>query len=143
MTLQWIYEPSAKWDAHKTRIVGGAPVGVFDSRYRVLREGDLIPCEWWHAEQDGRVVGFGWLDVSWGDAEILLASDVEARGHGVGTFILEHLEAEAFARGLNYLYNLVRPTHPERERVSKWLEKRGFKRSEDGRLLRAVLKRPS
>ena len=74
----------------------------------------------------------------WGDAEILLATDPEHRGQGVGTFVLEHLEHEAKERGLNYVYNTVRPTHPDREAVTAWLEKRGFEPSEDGSLLRAV-----
>lgn len=143
MTLRWIQEESpAKWDAGKARIVGRAPAGVFDSRFAKLTDGALVPAEWWRVEDEGRVVGYGWLDVNWGDAEILLATDPESRKRGVGTFILEHLEAEAFARGLNYLYNTVRATHPDRAALSAWLEKRGFTGSEDGRMLRAVVKRP-
>jgi len=138
VSLRWIRDNPARWDVHKAKIVGGAPVGVFDTRYRACREGDLIPCEWWRVERDGEVVGFGWLDVVWGDAEILLATDPEAAGSGVGGFILEQLEAEASSRGLRYLYNVVRPTHPRAAEVTRWLEKRGFHASEDGRLTRGV-----
>jgi len=140
MPLEWIRESPARWDADKTRIVAGADTGIFDARYRQCSDGDLVPGEWWRVEDAGRVVGHGWLDTVWGDAEILLAVDVEARRRGVGTFILDHLEAEARDRGLNYLYNVVRATHPRREELTAWLRKRGFRPDEDGRLLRAVVR---
>lgn len=141
LELRWIAESPPRWDGDKARIVGGAPVGVFDTRFQSLRPGDLVPGEWWRVESGGRVVGYGWLDVSWGDAEILLATDPEVRRSGVGTFIVDRLEDEARARGLNYLYNVVRPTHPERDQITAWLTKRGFVSSDDGRLLRTVVKR--
>jgi ribosomal protein S18 acetylase RimI-like enzyme len=139
MKLDWIRESPAKWDEEKKRIIGDAPTGIFDRRYRELAPGTLLPGEWWRVEDEGRVVGYGWLDVVWGDAEILLATEPEARGHGVGSFIVEGLEREARARGLNYIYNVVRPTHPDAEALSAWLEKRGFEPSEDGSLMRAVV----
>lgn len=137
--MEWIHEPNAQWDEDKARIVAGAGEGVFDTRYGELEKGSRVPAEWWHVELEGRVVGYGWLDVNWGDAEILLATDPEHRGQGVGSFILKHLEAEASKRGLRYLTNVVRPTHPDADRVRAWLEKRGFSASPDGRLLRAVV----
>jgi GNAT superfamily N-acetyltransferase len=140
MPFSWIHENPAMWDAGKARIVGAAPKGIFDSRYAAARIGDIVPGEWWRAEEDGRTVGYGWLDVNWGDAEIVLATDPEARGRGVGGFILSRLEDEARARGLNYLYNIVRPTHPDGPRVAAWLEGHGFSASVDGRLLRAVVR---
>lgn len=140
MSLDWIRESPARWDADKARIVGSADIGIFDSRYARCTEGALVPGEWWRVEDSGRVVGYGWLDTVWGDAEILLATDAGERGRGVGTFTLDHLEAEARARGLNYLYNLVRPTHPRPRELTAWLERRGFRADEDGRLLRAVVK---
>lgn len=140
MTLKWIAENPARWDDDKARIVGAAPAGVFDSRYRQLRVGERPPGEWFRVEDGAGVVGYGWLDVNWGDAEILLATDASARGKGVGTFVLEKLAEEAHARGLNYLTNVVRPTHPDAARVSAWLSRRGFHASEDGRLLRAAIK---
>ncbi|MBX3271775.1 MAG: GNAT family N-acetyltransferase [Sandaracinaceae bacterium] len=138
MTLSWIRERNAVWNADKARIVGRAPAGIFDTRYGKLEEGDLVPAEWWRVEDDGRTVAYGWLDVNWGDAEILLATEPEARGRGVGTFVLKHLELEARARGLNYMYNLVRPTHPHGEQLTAWLVRRGFEAARDGRLVRSV-----
>ena len=79
MTLRWIRETPAHWDANKARIVGGAPPGIFDTRYKTCKIGELVPGEWWRVEDDAAVVGYGWLDVVWGDAEILLATDPSAQ----------------------------------------------------------------
>ncbi|MCC6648010.1 MAG: GNAT family N-acetyltransferase [Polyangiaceae bacterium] len=139
MSFRWIREGTTRWDEAKRRIVGGAPPGVFDDRYRALADGALVPCEWWRVEDaDARVVGFGWLDVVWGDAEILLAVAPEAERRGVGAFILSSLEAEARSRGLGYLTNVVRATHPRAEVVTRFLEGRGFVRQTDGRLVKRV-----
>lgn len=138
MAMTWIHESPARWDAEKARIVGGGPAGMFDYRYRSLRQGDLVGGEWWRAEEGGRVVGYGWLDVSFGDAEILLATDPECRGRGVGAFVLEHLDAEARARKLNYLTNVIKPSHPQGAVIARWLQRHGFRASDDGRLVRAV-----
>ena len=136
MSLEWIKETPPYWDGNKTAVVGGAPAGVFEMPS--YSDGDLIAAEWWRVEEDGNVVGYGWMDHTWGDAEILLAVGSEARGRGVGTFILDRLEEEARDRGLNYMFNVVRPTHPDREGVTRWLEGRGFKASDDGLLKRQV-----
>lgn len=138
MSLIWIHESPARWDEGKARIIGGAPPGVFDTRYRDARPGQTVPCEWWRVELGGQTVGYGWLDVMWGDAEILLATDPGARRQGVGAFILDRLEDEVRTRGVHYLYNIVRPTHPRAADVTRWLVERGFQAAEDGRLLRRV-----
>lgn len=132
--MDWIKEGPTRWDEDKQRIVGDAPVGIFDRRYSELTKGDIVPGEWWRVEDGGKVVGYGWLDIVWGDAEILLATAPESQGKGVGSFILGQLEKEARRRGVNYLYNIVRPTHPRRDRVTAWLKERGFEASEDGSL---------
>lgn len=136
MSLEWIHESPAHWDRNKAALLGAAPDGAFE--LGAWREGELIPDEWWRVEQDGAVLGYGWMDCTWGDAEILLAVDPASRGRGVGTFILDHLELEAAAQGLNYLYNVVRPAHREREAVTRWLVERGFVPSSDGLLRRRV-----
>jgi ribosomal protein S18 acetylase RimI-like enzyme len=141
MALQWIEDSPAYWDAEKSRLIGRAPAGIFDVRYQRCETGELLPGTWWRVELDGKIVGFGWLDVIWGDAEILVATDPEARGQGVGSFILEQLESEAHKRGLNYLYNIVRPTHPSRDQVAAWLVSRGFEESDDGSLFRAIARK--
>lgn len=139
--LRWIPENPPSWDDGKARIVGGVDDGIFD--FSSLSAGDLVPGEWWRVERDGGVIGFGWMDTTWGDAEITLAVDPGARAGGVGTFILDRLEREAAQRGLNYLYNTVRPTHPQREAVTRWLEARRFVASDGGLLKRAVRRDPA
>lgn len=137
MSLTW-HRDIPVWDANKRRIVGGTAAGVLDSRYSDLQEGTTVPCSWFRVEREGTVVGYGWVDVNWGDAEILLATDSAAEEAGVGTFILNNLDEEARRMGLAYTYNTVRSTHPEGEKVSNWLQKRGFEKNPDGRLTRRV-----
>jgi hypothetical protein len=60
----------------------------------------------------------------------------------VGSFILQQLEREAFARGLRYLYNEVRAEHPEYDQVMAWLCARGFARKGESALLRAPVRTP-
>lgn len=137
MDMQWIREQSPSWDAEKARIVGGAPAGIFD--VAGFEPGEVVPGEWWRVQQDGLVLGYGWMDVVWGDGEILLAVAPDAQGHGVGAFIVEHLVDEARARGLGYVYNTVRPNHPQRQRVTTWLLGQGFSSADHGeRLQRQV-----
>lgn len=141
-TWAWVAEGQpSRWDEHKARIVGGEAPGVFDSRYSERSVGDLLPGYWWRVEEDGRVIGYGWMDVVWGDAEVLLAVARDQRGRGVGSFVMEQLEREAFKRGLRYVTNVVRPTHPEKDRIAGWLEKREFASGEDGRHFRSVATR--
>jgi len=134
MGFKWIAEHPAHWDEAKAKIVGGAPEGIFEIGDR--SPGELVPGEWWRVEDDNGVAGYGWMDVTWGDAEILLAVASDRQGAGVGSFILDRLEEEATHQGLNYMLNVVRPTHPDREGIGAWLGKRGFSRSHDDDLLR-------
>ncbi len=139
MTLSWNHESPAYWDASKARIVGSAPEGVFN--FDNQSEGDLVAGDWWRAENDGKVVGYGWMDTVWGDAEVLVAVDPTAQNQGVGTFIMDRLEDEARARGLNHLYNVIPSAHPDPTSLGGWLAKRGFSPSEDGRVLRRIVRR--
>ena len=142
MSFRWMQENPAYWDSGKQAIVGAAPAGIFEPP--AYEPGDLVAGEWWRVEENGDVVGYGWMDTNWGgDAEVLLSVAPGRSGHGVGSFILDQLEREAAARGLNYLYNVVRPTHPGREAVTRWLERRGFVAADDGQLRRRVRFRPT
>ncbi len=134
MALKWIREDPARWDADKQRILGAAPAGVFDVDHR---DGAIVPGQWGRAERDGHVVGYGWMDVTWGYAPVLVAVDPEARGQGVGTFLLDQLEAEAREEGLAYVFNAIPDAHPDPEGLARWLQERGFQPSQqDGKLLR-------
>lgn len=136
MALEWTHEDTPRWDEGKARIVGGAPPGSLE--VPKLEPGDLVPGEWFRVGEDGTTVGYAWMDCNWGDAEILLAIESERRGRGIGAFVLDRLEAEAASRGLNYLVNAVRPSHPQRAEVTRWLESHGFSPSGDGLLKRRV-----
>lgn len=140
MTLTWERENPAVWDAAKARIVGGAPSGLFVT-LRSSVDGVLLPGEWWRVDRDGEPVGYGWMDVTWGDAEILLAVDPQAQRHGVGTFVLDRLDEEAARQGVRYLYNVVPAGHPDPARLTSWLEGRGFVASGEGGLLRRQVSR--
>lgn len=138
MALRWIHENGPRWDANKARIVGEAPQGVFSF---AQREGDLVPGEWWRVEDErGTPLGYGWMEVTWADAEILLVVAKDAQGQGVGSFIVDRLHEEARARGLNYLMNAVPPTHPQAPQLREWLEKRGFAPHGEGELLRSTVR---
>jgi N-acetylglutamate synthase-like GNAT family acetyltransferase len=134
--LEWIHEGDPCWDADRERVFATVPEQVFRSASR--RPGEPLSSDWWRVEQDGRVVGYGWLDDVWGDAEILLAVDGAERGRGIGGFIVDRLEQEAAARGLNYVLNVVRADHPQRAAVSAWFAAHGFTAAEDGRLRKHV-----
>jgi GNAT superfamily N-acetyltransferase len=133
--LTWAHEASPTWDADKQRVIGSAPEGALDLSYAA---GAPLPGDWWSARTaDGAVVGYGWLDATWGgDAEILLAVDASAQKQGVGSFVIGHLEDEAAARGLNYVYNTVRASHPHRDDVHDWLAVRGYRGSTSDTTLR-------
>ena len=138
MALSWSHESPAIWNEDKQRIIGGAPPGVFS--LGPFRTGDVVPGDWWHVEEAGRVVGYGWMDHSWGDAEVLLAVDPARQAGGVGTFILDRLEDEAAGRGINYLYNVVPDAHPDKPGLTRWLQRRGFTASHEGGLLRRAVR---
>jgi GNAT superfamily N-acetyltransferase len=134
--LRWVKDDDPRWDADRERVFATIGTDVFPGLARQM--GDQLPSDWWRVEDGGRVVAYGWLDDVWGNAEILLAVDESARGTGAGAFALARLEDEAAARGLNYVVNVVRDTHPEREAVTGWFLAHGFSGTDDGRLGKQV-----
>ncbi|MCB9688980.1 MAG: GNAT family N-acetyltransferase [Alphaproteobacteria bacterium] len=135
MELTWTRETTPSWDADKQRIVGGAPEGVFEA-LRSSAPGTVLPGDWWRVERGGRPVAYGWMDVNWGDAEILLAVDPSENRHGLGTYVIDRLDEEAAKQGLRYLYNVVPEGHPDAHGLAGWLERRGFQTSGEGWMLR-------
>jgi N-acetylglutamate synthase-like GNAT family acetyltransferase len=134
--LTWVKDDDPRWDADRERVFATVPEGVFRAEART--PGERLSSDWWCVQDGDRVVGYGWLDDVWGDAEILLAVEESARGTGAGAFALARLEEEAAARGLNYVMNVVRDTHPERAAVTEWFLAHGFTGTEDGRLRKRV-----
>jgi N-acetylglutamate synthase-like GNAT family acetyltransferase len=137
VSLHWTKEDAPRWDADKQRLFGAdelAAVG-FDEP----ATGAALADEWWQVtDDDGSVLGYGWLDSEWGDAEITFVVGSGNRGRGVGAFILDRLEAEAAERGLNYIYNVVPDSHPNRAWMTHWLTLHGFFPSASGELRRQV-----
>jgi N-acetylglutamate synthase-like GNAT family acetyltransferase len=134
--LRWVKDDDPRWDADRERVFATVGPGVFPAVAQ--QPGERLPSDWWRVEDRGRVVGYGWLDDVWGDAEILLAIEEPARGTGAGAFALARLEDEAAARGLNYVLNVVRDTHPDRDAVTAWFLAHGFTGTDDGRLRKQV-----
>ena len=137
MGWTWDAEPAPSWDAAKADAF--APAGPAPHGLGEPAPGEALGDAWWRvADDDGEVLGFGRLDDTWGDAEVLVAVVSAHRGRGVGAWAMDHLEAEAAARSLNYVYNVVPMTHPEREEVTAWLVARGFEARDSGELRRRV-----
>jgi GNAT superfamily N-acetyltransferase len=135
MGLSWVRDSRPVWDADKQRVIGGAPPGALDLHHE---PGAGVPGDWWCAQDDdGTVVGYAWLDSTWGgDAEVLLAVDPSAQNRGVGTFLLSHIEQEAARQGVNYVYNKVRATHPDHDGLHDWLAVRGYEGGNTADVLR-------
>jgi GNAT superfamily N-acetyltransferase len=125
MTLNWVKEDTPRWDPDKQRLFG--PGELAAAGYEQSAPGALLADEWWRVtDDDGTVVGYGRLDSEWGDAEITFLVDPTRRGAGIGAFILDRLEEEAAARGLNYIYNVIPSTHPDPAWITHWLILHGF-----------------
>lgn len=134
----WVRETPARWDGAKAAVFGELDPGLFG-----IERADLdapLGDEWWRVEDGTGVLGYGRLDESWGDAEILIVVGADGHGRGVGAFILDRLQHEAATRHLNYVYNVVPAGHPERGRVAAWLRRRGFTENTDGELRKRVIR---
>jgi GNAT superfamily N-acetyltransferase len=134
--MRWVRETPAHWDSDKQRVLGDLAPELFG--FGSPDVGDVLADEWWRVEDGDGVLGYGRLDDTWGDAEILVLVDPLRRGSGVGAFILERLEKEAAARHLNYIYNVVPDRHPDPEKVTDWLTAHGFAPNAVGELRKQV-----
>jgi ribosomal protein S18 acetylase RimI-like enzyme len=134
--FEWTREDSPRWDADKQRVFGPAEIAA--TGLTPPAAGAPVADEWWHVtDAAGTIVGYGWLDSEWGDAEVTFVVAPGRRGQRIGEFIVDHLEAEAAAQGLNYIYNVVPATNPDPDWVRAWLLARGFTDG-DGDLRRRV-----
>ena len=91
---QWVREAPACWDEDKAQVLDGLAPALFG--LGTPAPGDPLGDEWWRVEDPaGRVLAYGRLDDTWGDAEILVLVAPPYRRTGVGGFVLGRLEAEA------------------------------------------------
>jgi GNAT superfamily N-acetyltransferase len=135
--MDWVKEDLPRWDADKQRVFDD--VALLSVGMDRPADGASLADEWWHVVGDGgAIAGYGWLDSEWGDAQITFFVDPAHRGDGIGEFVLDHLEAEARKRGLNYIYNVVPDTHPDRPWMTGWLRSHGLEESAHGDLRRRV-----
>ena len=134
--MDWVRETPARWDKTKADVLGELSPELFGLGRPT--EGDALADEWWRVEDDGEVLGYGRLDDTWGDAEILMLVAPERRASGIGSFILSRLEAEAAARDVNYIYNVVPQRHPDPESVTDFLTAHGFEPTEIGELRKRI-----
>jgi benzoate-CoA ligase family protein len=133
--LQWIHEDAPRWDADKDALFGDAELASVGLDRPA--PGAPVADEWWRvADSAGRLVGYGWLDSEWGDAEITFLVAPGRRGAGIGEFVVARLEHEAALRGLNYIYNSVPATHPDPAWMTRWLQAHGFGATGTGTELR-------
>ena len=125
MGLRWTKENTPRWDTGKQQMFGPAELAAVG--FAAPAPDEPMADEWWRvSDDDGTVVGYAWLDSEWGDAEITFLVDPARRGAGIGGFIVNQLEAEAAARGLNYIYNVVPRSHPDPVWMTGWLLGHGF-----------------
>lgn len=135
--MTWVREDTPRWDGAKQRLFG--PAELASVGLAQPAPDSVLADEWWRvADPSGAVVGYGWLDAEWGDAEIRFVVAPDRRGERIGEFIVDRLEREAAARGLNYIYNSVPATHPDRDWMSEWLVAHGFQSRRGTELRRRV-----
>jgi len=134
--VEWVRETPARWDRTKAAVLGELSPELFGLGRPT--DGDPLADEWWRVERDGEVLGYGRLDETWGDAEVLMLVAPVQRASGIGSFILANLEAEATARHVNYIYNVVPQRHPDPESVTHFLTARGFELTDVGELRKRV-----
>jgi GNAT superfamily N-acetyltransferase len=135
--MEWVKEDTPRWDEDKQRLFDDAALRAVG----MDRPGDgtALADEWWRVlDDEGHVVGYGWLDSEWGDAQITFFVDPARRGGGIGEFVLDRLEDESRKRGLNYIYNVVPDSHPDRPWMTNWLKTHGLRESAHGDLRRQV-----
>lgn len=136
MHLHWIHEAPAYWDTSKEALLGPCcPIDV------PRTPGCPLPGDWWCVRDEDAVLAYAALDVTWGDAEIVIAVHPGVRGRGIGSFVIDRLEVEARVRGLHYLCSRVPADHPDARELAQWLHARRFSAHEGETWVRAVVPR--
>jgi GNAT superfamily N-acetyltransferase len=124
--MDLIKEEHSVWDTEKEIIFAEVSDGTFDNLNN-LELGSQLNQEWWKLIDDNeRVLGFGWINYENGDFEISLVVDTNHQGEGLGSFIIEKLEAIALEKGFNEVVAIVKKTNPNSEEMIDWLYKKSY-----------------
>ncbi|GEM_PF-5388488 len=122
--MYWIKEDKAIWNENKARIIG-SNIGSFFLDFPV--QSDILPGEWFNlTDENGEIVGYGWINVSEGDAEISVAIDGKYQGRGYGSQIIDNLYREVESLGFEEIIVVVRQENPNASDVVKWAYKNGY-----------------
>ncbi|WP_158231574.1 GNAT family N-acetyltransferase [Sporosarcina sp. P18a] len=114
------------WDTEKENIFAEIAEGTFEDLSN-LELGTPLYQEWWKLiDENGRILGYGWVSYRNDDFEISLVVDTKHQGVGLGSFIMDKLEAIAVEKGFNEIVAIVKNTNPNSEVMIKWLFKKGY-----------------
>ncbi|GAA0337262.1 hypothetical protein GCM10008967_29430 [Bacillus carboniphilus] len=106
--MEIIKEEHSIWDTEKEIIFAEVADGTFDNLNN-LELGLQLNQEWWKLiDENEKVLGFGWVNYENDDFEISLVVDTNHQGEGLGSFIIEKLEAIALEKGFNKIVAIVK-----------------------------------
>ena len=135
-SLTWVKDDDPRWDADRERVFATVGPGVFPGR--AASRGSGCPVTGGGSRTTAGSSATAGSTTSGATRRSCSRSRRAARGTGAGAFALARLEEEAAARGLNYVVNVVRDTHPDRDAVTAWFLAHGFTGTDDGRLRKQV-----
>lgn len=120
----WIKEEKPLWDRNKIKIIG-SNIGCFV--ISDIQEGDKLEGKWFKlTDKYGQIVGYGWIDIIGGEAEISVAVDKKYKGNGYGTQIINNLYTEIKKLGFDEVIAVVREENSNAEDVIRWVYKNGY-----------------
>jgi ribosomal protein S18 acetylase RimI-like enzyme len=121
--MDWIQEQPALWDETKQNILG-ANKGAFDIEHTQV--GGELDGVWFKLIDNNEIIGYGWIDLAYGNPEISIAVDSHKRFSGYGNTILRNLEEKALALGFSEVECIVRRKNADAINAIKWFHRNGF-----------------
>jgi GNAT superfamily N-acetyltransferase len=124
--MELIKEEHSIWNTEKEAIFAMVAEGTFDNLNN-LELGTQLKQDWWKLIGDNeRVLGFGWVSYKNDDFEISLVVDTNHQGEGLGSSIIEQLEAIALEKGFDETVAVVKKTNPNSKDMIDWLYKKNY-----------------
>lgn len=120
----WIKEEEPVWDSDKEDIIDCAPQGSFNMG---PKSNGTISGDWWKLVENKRVIGYGWISMISGDAELLIAVRKSEQHKGYGNIILENLEMEASKLKHNKVVAIIQSENINAVNIIYWLDRKGFR----------------